>query len=122
MQYVTYLIDLFDLKINDEKVSVLEDAYKCNLSPMVKRIISNCDEPIFLDEDRVMSYNEIKYASEDLEFDFNKINCMPIIDCGSNYYILYNFKDKKWCSFCLADETVFNQFNTLKELMDKRYL
>ena len=106
-----FLESLHDNQIDDLKVKQIEDLYKCNISDEVKQIVSNCDETIFFDDDdsRVLSFDEILDAEEDLHVEFIKKKMLPLFDCLDNDFIVYKTDTHTWTRFNIVDEIDFDE-------------
>ena len=102
----------------NKKVSKIEAVYNHKLPDEVAKIISSPSSISFSnDQYRILSYDEILNASNELKIDFNKYNIIPIIDCSDNDFIVYNFKTNSWSKFNISDETLFKQNKSLNELI-----
>ncbi len=112
-----YLSQLPSFEIDDKKVSKIEKIYGMTLPETVRKIVSKCDKPLFVDDYRVLSFAEIKDANDDLEVNFVEECIIPLIDCGDNDFIVYNFKTKKWSLFNIIDNCSFKAKSKLEELM-----
>ena len=121
MLYCDYFLSLENVEIDKDKIDCIEKIYETKFCDLVNRILSDCDDPIFVEDDRILSFDEIEHASEDLEIDFKKMNSIPLIDCTSNDYILYNYETKFWNMFNAVDKTSFLVSDSLEELISKRY-
>ena len=115
-----YLRELQNQKIDDSKVKKIEKLYKCTIPDDVKRIISNCDETIFFDDDdcRVLSFDEILDAEEDLEVEFRKEKMIPLFDCLDNDFIVYKTDSQTWMLYNIVDEMDFDEVDSLEELLE----
>ncbi len=113
-----YINNINTFEIDNKKVQVIETKYRASLSELVKKIISNAEECVFLDEDyRILSFAEIEDAEQDLHVEFVEKNLIPIADCGENDFIVYNFNDDSWSKFNIIDETVFKKKNEFEEVL-----
>lgn len=115
-----FIQELQNQKIDDRKVKQIEDLYKCNISDEVKQIVSNCDETIFFDDDdsRVLSFDEILDAEEDLHVEFIKKKMLPLFDCLDNDFIVYKTDTHTWTRFNIVDEIDFDEADSLEELLE----
>lgn len=105
-------------KTNEKRIKKINDIYETSFPEVVNLIISNSDETIFFDDGyRVMGFNEIAEAEQDLHVDFKNKKIIPLFDCGENDFIVYNFEDDLWSKFNIVDETIFKKRDTLKELL-----
>lgn len=113
-----YLNDIEKNGVNEEKVNIIKTTYKKELPECIQRLVSNNDETIFLDDgNRILSFNEIVEAEIDLHIDFIKKDIIPLVDCGENDFVIYNFAEKKWSKFNVIDGIAFKKANNLKDLL-----
>lgn len=115
-----YLRELPNRKIDELKVKQIEELYECTVSEEVKRIISNCDKTIFLDDDyRVLSFEEILEAPETLCELFVENKMIPLFDCMDNDFIVYKADSHKWLMFNTEDEMDFDEAEYLADLWEE---
>lgn len=113
-----YLSSLAGVKPDKEKTDRVASVYTDHLPEIILKIVSNAQEPIFLDDDsRVLSYDEIVDAEKDLHVPFKERGMMPLVDCGENDFIVYHFENRIWSKFNIIEETVFKKKNSLEELL-----
>lgn len=73
---------------------------------------------MFLDNSyRLLSYDEILNAEEELQVEFGKQGILPLIDRGENDFISYGTKDGTWFVFNIVDEIKFKEKESLSELL-----
>lgn len=113
-----YLERMDELQIDNEKVSKIEGLYETKMPEVVRKIISNNDETIFLEECRVLSLLEIAGAEADLHVDFKGKQILPLFDCMDNDFIVYHYGTGKWSLFNIVDECVFKIRNSLMDLLE----
>ncbi|MCI8713517.1 MAG: hypothetical protein HFH23_14900 [Ruminococcus sp.] len=113
-----YLESIEGLHINNAKVSKIESLYGTEMSEIIKRIISNNDRTIFLEECRVLSYDEIVDAEVDLHVDFKGKQILPLFDCWDNDFMVYHYGTGKWSLSNIVDECVFEMRDSLAELLE----
>lgn len=114
-----YLKSLVSIKVNKEISKKIISVYSDNLPEIVLKIASNAKEPIFLDDDsRILSYDEMIDAEQDLRVQFKEKGIIPLVDCGENDFIVYHFENKIWSKFNIVDETVFKKKDSLEELLE----
>ena len=106
-----------DIKLNAKRISVVEETYEGKFADIVNKIISTCDKTLFIDSTRLLTYNEILNAEEDLGVNFIQLQLLPLFDCGDNDFIVYHISKKCWSLFNIIDECVFKETNTLEELL-----
>jgi len=116
-----YLDDIKERPVNEERVKAIESRYGFALPLPIKHIISA--EDVFSsdkEEIRVMSFEEILYAEEELHADFEGEGIIPVADCYSNDFIVYNDREKNWSMYNIVDQDVFfMESRSLLELLDK---
>lgn len=112
-----FLKSLEDIKLNAKRISVVEETYEGKFADIVNKIISTCDKTLFIDSTRLLTYNEILDAEEDLGVNFIQLQLLPLFDCGDNDFIVYHISKKCWSLFNIIDECVFKETNTLEELL-----
>ena len=84
----------------------------------VLRLISNCQDTLFLDDGkRVLSFTEILNAETELHVDFSDKGLLPLVDCGDNDFIVYSFKEKNWALFNIVDEVLFHKADSIESLI-----
>lgn len=104
--------------INENNVRKIETKYKCVLPDSIKRILSVSEKQLFFGEEkRLLSFDEIENASEQLHVDFIKRNLIPIIDAYENDFISFNYKTNKWCYFNVNDNSVFYENKDLEAIL-----
>lgn len=112
-----YMREIKKKAIDHNKVARMQKVYEGDFPEIVEKIISDCEEAVFLDEDiRVLSFDEIINAKQELHVDFQNQQMIPIMDCGENDFVVYHFKDGIWSKFNIVDETVFKKKNSLEEM------
>ncbi len=113
-----YIKALNDHNIDNKRINGVIDLYADNLPEIVLKIVSSAKETVFLDDDkRVLSYDEIVDAEKDLHVNFKEKGMIPLIDCGDNDFIVYDFNDSSWFKFNIVDEAVFKRKNSIYELL-----
>ena len=117
MTITEYLDNLDSLNIDNSKVNIIEEIYSTSLPEDIQRIISNCNKTQFISDYRLLSFDEIVNAEEDLEVEFTELNLIPVFDCGDNDFAVYHIDTKKWSLFNIIDYTPFKVKESLKELL-----
>ena len=113
-----YIKALNDHNNDNERINRVTMLYADNLPEIVLKIISSAKETVFLDDDnRMLSYEEIVDAEKDLHVNFKEKGMIPLIDCGDNDFIVYNFNDSSWSKINIVDETVFKNRNSIYDLL-----
>ncbi len=113
-----FINQLANYSIDKQKVKSIEDKYDTNLPILIKQLISHCDDPIFLDDYRVLSFSEIIEPENWVGIDFNKLEIIPLIDCGNNDFIVFHFNTAKWSLFNIVDKCSFLEKDTIDELIE----
>ena len=107
-----------NIKVDENKSGKIEAVYGDSLPDILKKLLSNASEPVFLDDDsRVMSYDEIIDAEKELHVAFKDKGFIPFVDCGDNDFIVFHLKDKIWSKFNIVDETIFKKKDNLEDLL-----
>ena len=114
-----YLSQLNSVAVNDDKVSEIEKVYGVLSNEVVKEILSNAEETIFLDDDiRSLEFSEIKDADKELHVDFSQRHFLPLFDCYENNFIIYNIPQNNWAMFNINDEVLFMEKSSLHDLLN----
>ena len=109
---------LTNVPIAECKVAQVQSIYHAELPEIIQKIVSCCEEPVFLDNDiRILSLSEILNAEEELHVPFVTKKILPIADCCDNDFIVYHLSDHSWSRFNIVDETSFMNRNHLEELL-----
>lgn len=112
-EYVTWL-ETQD--INESVVSEITMKYHCDLPKIIKKILSSNKETIFLSgERRILSYDEVLQAKDQLHVDFIAYGIIPLIDCYDNNFIVYDYKNNTWNMFNIVDECIFDTKKSLED-------
>ena len=115
------LLDFFEsaktTDIDCVKVEMIEKKYNTSLPKIAQGIISIVDEPLFIEEYRVISYSEIMNAEDDLHVAFTKMGIIPFVDCMDNAFIVYDFENKSWTRFIIVDKCKFGETGELEKIM-----
>lgn len=101
--------------IDDTVVKTIERAYSKNVPEIVLRIITLFKNGCFVEGYRFLSIEEIEFAEDDLHVKFDVKAIIPMIDCGDNDFIVYNYKKKKWAMFNIVDQVSFKEQNDLQD-------
>ena len=86
----------------------------------VKQLLSVRLNDNFLESDdilRFLSLAEILNADESLGTNFSSRRIIPFFDTGDNDFIVYLLKNKKWAFMNIIDEAIFDETNSLEELL-----
>lgn len=118
MNVAEYLKLVENMKIDSDKVETVQNVYEAKLPELLQKIVSNAEEPAFLDNDvRTLTYKEILNAEQDLHVDFKSNRIIPVADCGDNDFAVYYLDKCKWSRFNIIDETAFKERTTLEDVL-----
>ncbi len=113
-----YVLEVIGTKDNKDRIEKLEGIYKTSFPDILRNIISAADESQFFDNDtRMLSFDEMVDAENDLHVEFSKLRIFPIMDCGENDFIVYHIDTKNWSMFNINDEISFKNRDLLEELL-----
>ena len=105
-------------KLDSEKVSVIQEIYGFTPTEEIKKIISICDESVFIgDECRLLAYSEIQNASEELHVDFAGQKILPLFDYFDNDFIVWHFDEQNWSMYNITDQIAFKVREHLSDLL-----
>ena len=83
MTKAEYLSSLPKVKIDNAKTEQIQKIYKKPLPEIIKEIVSRSDEAIFFEDgSRMISFEEMLDAEQDLHVDFKAKEIIPVTDCG----------------------------------------
>lgn len=117
MTAVEFIEKLAGYEIDNKRKAKIERIYGSELPEIVGKIISAATKPIFFDGYRVLSFDEICEADDELNVNFSRKKIIPLIDCGDNDFIVFHFKSNEWSKFNIVDECVFKKRNSLSDLI-----
>ncbi len=113
-----YFARLNKVKIDNKKTNIMQSMYGTELPVIIKKLISSNKETIFFDDGtRILAFAEIIDSEKDLHIEFKNKGLIPLIDCGDNDFIVYNFNENNYSIFNIVDEVSFKKRNDLKELL-----
>lgn len=98
-----------ELKCKDKLSSINNEELKLLLSYVNS-------EPIFFNEKRLVSIDEINDYKEDLLID---IECIPLIDLYDNYYIIYDLKGNEFQIYDISEDVVVEKNITIQKYIDE---
>ena len=113
-----YLDALEAVEINKERVDKLIEIYGNEIPTIVQKIASFDMEDYFLgDEIRILSFDGIIYADDDLNARFKDARLIPLADLMDGDYAVYNCVTGKW-NMCNAYEGIlFDEQDSLEKLL-----
>ena len=116
-----YLSKIQNTSIAINTVKTIEKLYGDIKNDIVKKILSRMVEmnnTEFLDNGyRVLDYEEIIDADDDLHVDFSSKGLLPLFDCSDNDFIVYDVNNNEWLKFNIVDEVKFRENSELEELL-----
>lgn len=111
-----YIDKIQQLERHVALINDIEDRYQMSLPEVLKDIISNSREPVFLEDDvRILSISEILNANKTLSVDFIALGMIPFADCYDNDFAVY-CRDGKWAIFNIIDECKFDETDDILNL------
>lgn len=117
MKNKEFLEKLSKCELDGKKIDMVEKAYDTSFPVQVRAIISSCNTPVFLEEYRVLSFSEIINAEDDLKVNLKKEKIIPLIDCGDNDFIVYDFSKKRWAKYNIIENCLFKGNCNLSDLL-----
>lgn len=121
MDIVQFLNKVIESQSYNDNLKVIEQKFfplKISNIDAQKLVCAVQLEPIFFDDDnfyRLLSLQEILDAETDMNVSFKKIGVLPLVDCGDNDYLSYDFRDYTWCKFNIVEEF---KYSSKKSLLD----
>ncbi|MBP3717001.1 MAG: SEL1-like repeat protein [Paludibacteraceae bacterium] len=110
--------------IKEKKVAEIVKAYGAELPEEVQHFVSACgNEPLFLEDDktnadfRVLSFDEIVDAEEDMDTDFKSMKMIPLIDCYDNQFVVYKFEEQCWAMYSFDDDNSWDENPSLGDFL-----
>ena len=118
MTFKEYINTLATVEINKERIDKLVEIYGPEIPEIVQRIASYDMEDYFLeDEIRILSFDGIMFADDDLNARFKDARLIPLADLMDGDYAVYNCVTAKW-NMCNAYEGIlFNEQDSLEKLL-----
>lgn len=107
---------------DQNKVLCIEAVFGFRMSALCEKIVSYQDEALFFDSKsflKLLSYDEIIHAEEELQVPFTSMKLIPIFDVGDNDFICYDGNTGYWCYFNVIDEITFKETQQLEVLLAK---
>ena len=110
--------------VNEKKVAEIVKVYGVELPEDVQHFVSACGKnPLFIEDDqvdadfRVLSFDEIVDAEEDLDTDFKSMNMMPLIDFYDNQFVVYKFDEQCWAMYSFDDDSTSDEYPSLNDFL-----
>lgn len=118
MKKSEYLERLGDVAIDEKRANKVKEIYSKDLPDVILKIVTIAGESEFFDDGtRILSYQEIIDAENDLHVAFSQYSIIPVADCGENDFIIYNYADGYWAKFNIIDESIFKKKKKISELL-----
>lgn len=123
MKINDFVLGLANISIDNKVVYTIQKKYSSKDIPrMVQQLVSVAKDGTFFDEGcRLLSYDEILSASQDLNINFSKHGIIPFFDIADNDYIVYNFKKKNWELFNIVEEEAFKSEKQITDIIKTIY-
>lgn len=103
-----------------EIVAKIKQIYDCLIPAEVEKVISFNTQGIFLEGGgfcRLLCFDEISNASEELHVNFKQLGIIPIFDVSDNNFIVFNFKNLNWEKFNIVDKFPYGKKQNLKDIL-----
>ena len=104
-------------KVDRKVVSTLSKTYTTDIPAIIEQIVSLFKSGGFVGSYRFLSLDEIEYAEDDLHVDFKKRNIIPLVDCGDNDFIVYDYCNEKWMMFNIVEKVAFKKKPNFDDLL-----
>lgn len=118
MTKIEYLNQIDKQIVDEKKVEKVQTRYGTKLPEIVQKIISGCGDSLFLEDgNRILSFEEIVDAENDLHVDFKGKGIIPLVDCKENDFIVYHFRIDEWSKFNIVEEIVFRKRSKVEDLL-----
>ena len=109
---------IMETPINKNKVDQIQSHYADRFPEFIQKMLSFIDDVVFLDNSyRLLSFEEVLNAEDEMNVRFSDIGVLPLIDCGDNDFISFGTKDETWFVFNIVDEISFRKRESLSELL-----
>lgn len=121
MNIIQFLTEVIERQNLNENLKVIEQRFfplKISNDEAQKLVCAVQSEPVFFNDDnfyRLLALQEILDAESDMNVLFKKIGVLPLIDCGDNDYLSYDFKKYNWCKFNIVEEF---KYSSRKSVLD----
>lgn len=118
MSRVEFLKSLEFTKVNIEILKQITNVYGSDVPLEIIKIFSSNTSPELFDENesRTLSLAEVLNAEENNHVPFKSKHIIPIIDCGSNDFIVFDIINRKWFVYNILDETMFGESDSFEKL------
>ena len=120
MNRAEFILALSKTASDEKKVEAIQQIYGKNLPSDVQKVISFDSRGTFLDGDhfcRLLSFDEISKASEELHVDFVRHCIVPLFDIGDNDFIVFDLQKSCWEKFNIVDEVSYGEKESVSEII-----
>lgn len=123
MKINDFILTLSNISVDNKIVYAIQKKYISKDIPrIVQQLLTVAQDGTFFDEGcRLLSYDEIFSASQELNINFSKHGIIPFFDITDNDYIVYNFKKGKWELFNIVEEISFRHAKQLNDIINNIY-
>ena len=104
-------------KVDRKVVNTLSKVYASDIPAIIEQIVTLFKSGGFVGSYRFLSLDEIEYAEDDLHVDFKKRNIIPLVDCGDNDFIVYDYCSEKWMLFNIVEKVAFKKKPNFDDLL-----
>lgn len=115
-----FLLALNNVIPSTNIVLKIKQIYECTVPSEVEKVISFNTAGAFLEGKtfcRLLCFNEISKASEELHVNFKQHGLIPFFDIEDNNFIVFNFKSLHWEKFNIVDEVSYEEKKNLKDIL-----
>lgn len=104
-------------KVDSKVTKTLTKGYSPDIPTVVEQIVSLFKSGGFVNGYRFLSLDEIEYAEDDLHVDFKKRHIIPLVDCGDNDFIVFDYCSEKWMLFNIVEKVAFKRKQNLDDIL-----
>lgn len=104
-------------EVDSDVANTLFKTYGPNIPAIVKQVATLFKTGGFVGGYRFLSLDEIEYAEDDLHVNFKKRNIIPLVDCGDNDFIVFDYRSEKWMVFNIVEMVAFKMKPALEDLL-----
>lgn len=115
-----FLESLAKVVVDNELVSNIQKVYGVVFPEEVQQLVSFDRHGAFVDGDkfcRLLAFDEIVNAKEELHVDFVQHAIVPLFDIGDNNFVVFNFRKGCWNKFNIVDEIIYGEKALLIEVI-----
>lgn len=111
------LLNISKTKVDSKVTKTLAKVYSQDIPAVVEQLVTLFKSGGFVAGYRFLSLDEIEYAEDDLHVDFKKRHFIPLVDCGDNDFIVYDYRNEKWILFNIVEKVAFKKKQELEDLL-----